>query len=336
MTPGRSQTTHAAGGQPGSEPERSAAQGWTRREQTLVRGAAVRLDGCLATLRRGLGDPTVRQVGTAWWRATRTREGPALQALWPVGADVAVTCWGDGASWLAAHCGRLLGQDDSAEGFDSSGHPLVAEAARRTPWLRLGRTDAVLESLAPAALEQVVTAKEAFRAQRLLALRHGEPVGGEAAVPGGPAEGMRLPLSSAQWRAVPSWEFLRAGVEERRRIPLLAGAARGDSLERLAADGFPADVDTALRSLPGVGDWTSARVRQSALGDADAWSVGDYHVGGLLTYALVGERLDDAACQEVLGPFAGHRYRVERLVLSLGITPERHGPRRSLPGHLPR
>ncbi len=193
----------------------------------------------------------------------------------------------------------------------------------------------MLEALAPAAIEQVVTGKEAFRSQRLLTVRYGDVVGGEAATSGGPAEGMRLPLSAEQWRAVPSWAFVRVGVEERRRIPLVAGASRGRSLERLASPTFTGDVDTALRSLPGVGPWTSAQVRQRALGDSDAWSIGDYHAGGQLTYALVGEKLDDDACEEVLAPFAGHRYRVERLILGLGMGPERHGPRRSLPTHFP-
>lgn len=311
------------------------AAGWSRVTTTTVGGAAQRLDACLRPLQRGTGDPTLRHLDGIWWRTTRTPVGPALQALRRVGADVSVTCWGEGAEWLAAHAGRLLGEADTADGFDPSAHPLVAEAARRRPWLRLGRTDAVLEALAAAAIEQVVTGKEAFRSQRVLVTRFGDPVGGAAAEPGRPAEGMRVPLSAQQWCAVPGWELLRAGVEERRRRPLVAGALRGRSLERLASDGFPLDVDTALRSLPGVGPWTSAQVRQRALGDPDAWSVGDYHAGGLLTYALTGEQLDDDACEEVLAPFAGHRYRVEVLVLSLGIAPDRHGPRRSLPTHLP-
>lgn len=277
----------------------------------------------------------MRRESGAWWRATRTPAGPGLEALWREGADVAVTAWGPGAQWLAGSAARLLGAADDADSFDASHHPLVAEAARRRPWLRLGRTDAVLEALAPAAIEQVVTGAEAFRSIRVLVGRFGDAVGGEAAAAGGPAEGMRVPLSAEQWRAVPSWEFLRAGVDERRRIPLLAAAARGRSLERLASDAFARDRDVALRSLPRVGPWTSAQVRQRALGDADAWSVGDYHAGGQLTYALVGEELDDDACEELLAPFAGHRYRVERLVFGLGIVPERHGPRRSLPTHLP-
>ncbi len=317
-------------------PGTSGEQGtdWTVTATTRVVGAAARLDACLAPLRRGPGDPTVRRVGEPWWRTTRTPEGPALQSLWRDGDDVSVTCWGEGADWLASHAPRLLGSDDSLDGFDPSHHPLVREAARRRPGLRIGRTDAVLEALAPAALEQVVTGQEAFRSQRVLTLRYGDEVGGPAAAPGAPAHRMRLPLSAEQWRRVPSWEFLRAGVEERRRIPLLAGAQRSAALERLITNRL--DPDRALRSLPGVGPWTSAQVRQRAFGDADAWSIGDYHAGRQLTYALTGEQRDDAACEEILAPFSGHRYRVELLVLGFGPLPERHGPRRTLPSHLPR
>ena len=47
------------------------------------------------------------------------------------------------------------------------------------------------------------------------------------------------------------------------------------------------------------------------------------------------EKLDDDGCAELLEPFAGHRYRVELLVGLSGVRVERHGPRRSLPTHLP-
>jgi 3-methyladenine DNA glycosylase/8-oxoguanine DNA glycosylase len=199
----------------------------------------------------------------------------------------------------------------------------------------LGRTDLVLEALAPASIEQVVTGKEAFRAQRLLLQRFGERPGGPALDEQHPAAGMRLPLSATQWLAVPSWEFLRAGVEARRTRAILAGARSARSLERLASDGYTGDSDAALRSLPGVGPWTSAAVRQRALGDADAWSVGDYHVGKNISFVLVGEQLDDDAVTELLEPYRGHRFRVE-VLLSGMPHPERHGPRRSLPTHLPR
>ena len=299
-----------------------------------VTGAARLLDLCLSPLQRGASDPTLRRTSAGWWRTARSPYGAGLQHLVRSGDDVVVTCWGPGTAWLTDQAPRLLGSADDASGFDPSHHRLVAEAHRRRPWLRLGRTDLVLEALAPTSIEQVVTGKEAFLAQRLLLQRFGERPGGPALDEAHPATGMRLPLSAAQWLAVPSWEFLRAGVEARRTRAILAGARTARSLERLASDAYTGDADAALRSLPGVGPWTSATVRQRAMGDPDAWSIGDYHVGHDLSYALVGEQLDDDAVTELLEPYRGHRYRVE-VLLAGAPRPERHGPRRSLPTHLP-
>lgn len=303
--------------------------------ERTVAGTARLLDGCLSPLHHGPADPTLRRTPTGWWRTARSPYGPGLQHLVRSGDDVVVTCWGAGADWLAEQAPRLLGAADDATGFDPSHHRAVAEAHRRRPWLRLGRTDLVLEALAPTSIEQVVTGKEAFRAQRLLLLRFGDRPGGPALDEAHPAWGMRLPLSADQWLAVPSWEFLRAGVEARRTRAILAGARTARSLERLATDTYTGDADAALRSLPGVGPWTSATVRQRAMGDPDAWSVGDYHVGHAISYVLVGEQLDDDAVTEILEPYRGQRYRVEVLLAGLP-GPERHGPRRSLPTHLPR
>ena len=61
----------------------------------------------------------------------------------------------------------------------------------------------------------------------------------------------------------------------------------------------------------------------------------DYHIPGMITLALVGEVLDNDAAREVLEPYRGDRYRVQQLVVASGIRPERRGPRRTLPTHLP-
>lgn len=318
-------------------PAQSTDLGWSTPRRRTVPGAARLADPCLRPLVRGAGDLCLRRGASGWWRATRSPYGPGLSNVAPDGVDLVITSWGPGADWLTEQAPRLFGAVDDVSTFDPGPHRLVVEAHRRRPWLRLGRTDLVLEALAPAAIEQVVTGAEAFRAQHLLVRRFGERPGGPALNPAHPAYGMRLPLSAEQWLAVPSWEFLRAGVEARRTRPLIAGARAGRSLERLAGDAYVGDPEAALRSLPGVGPWTASQVRQRALGDADAWSIGDYHVGGLISYALVGEELDDDAVAEILEPYRGHRYRVEELLLTTaGPRPERHGPRRSLPTHLPR
>lgn len=296
----------------------------------LVDGAAGRLGQCIGRLWRGRADPTVRRAGDQWWRTAQTPEGGVLVHLVDVGNDVRVQAWGPGAGWALEQAPRLLGCHDEA-GFHPE-HPVLRRLVHRFPRLRVGATDLVCESLLPTIVEQKVTAAEAFASINGLTRRLGDPAPGPRFDPGHPAHGMRLPLSAEQWVRIPSWDFLRAGVEQKRSATVVGAARRGRALERTLAAG---DADAALRSLPGIGAWTSARTRQQAHGDADAWSTGDYHLPGIISLALCGEVLDDDGCRELLEPFAGHRYRVELLVLASGVRPERHGPRRTLPSHLP-
>ena len=92
----------------------------------------------------------------------------------------------------------------------------------------------------------------------------------------------------------------------------------------------PEAADRRLRALPGIGQWTSAEVRQRACGDADAVSVGDYHLPAAVGWALAGRKVDDAGMLDLLAPYAGHRYRAARLVELSGVRPPRRGPRMSV------
>ncbi|MFL6064064.1 MAG: DNA-3-methyladenine glycosylase family protein [Friedmanniella sp.] len=285
--------------------------------------------------RRGPGDPTHRKLGDRYLRATRTPVGPALTTIVASGTDLSARAWGEGAEWALDQLPRLLGQEDDPSGFVPR-HPILVEAARRYGHYRVGRTDAVYEALAPACLEQVVTGKEAYRAWRLLVTEYGEVAPGPASDPASAAYEMRVPPRPEVWARVPSWKFLAAGVEERRSRTLVSTASRAAALERTLR-GSHADADRALRSLPGIGPWTSAEVRQRAHGDPDAWSVGDYHVGKDISYALAGEVLDDAAATELLEPYRGHRFRVQTLLSMMGGVARRprRAPRMTLPTHTP-
>ncbi len=304
--------------------------------RTVELGRAPMLSVYVGGHRRGAGDPTHRRLGGSWLRATRNPTGPVLLKLDPVATSVRATAWGEGAEWALDQLPAFLGAADDPAGFTPlPEHSSLVEAHRRFGAdLRIGRSDAVFEALAPACLEQVVTGKEAFRAFRLLAREFGEPAPGPAQDPASAAYGMFVPPTARAWARVPSWRFLAAGVEQRRSRTLVRTAARAEALERtLTWD--PAAVDQALRSFPGVGPWTSAEVRQRSHGDADAWSIGDYHVGKGITWALTGEKLDDEACELLLEPYRGHRYRVQTLLAMAGLRPPRHGPRMTLPTHTP-
>jgi len=288
-----------------------------------------------ALSRRGSGDPTHRRLGDIHLRATRTPAGPALLKVVAAGSRVSARAWGEGAEWALDQLPRLVGEADDPAGFEPRPeHPALVEAARRYGDFRVGRTDAVFEALAPACIEQVVTGKEAFRAWRLLVREFGEPAPGPTQDPESAAFGMFLPPTPYAWSRVPSWRFLAAGVEQRRSRTLVRTAVRAEALERTLNSSTGA-ADRALRSLPGVGAWTSAEVRQRAHGDPDAWSVGDYHVAKDITYTLTGEALDDDACTELLEPYRGHRYRVQALLGMIGGRRPRRAPRMTLPTHTP-
>ncbi len=321
----------------GSQEERLKAERLRGLDREITCDVPVLLDPLIRAHHRGPGDPTHRRLGPGHWlRASLTPEGPVLLRLAAAGAMVAARAWGPGAEWALDQLPMLLGAADDPSGFEPRPeHEALIQAHRRIgAGLRVGRSERVWEALAPACLEQVVTGTEAFRAFRLLVREFGEPAPGPATDPESAAYGMRVPPPAHVWAKIPSWRFLAAGVEQRRSATLVRAAGRATALERsLELDGQAAG--TALRSLPGIGGWTSAEVRQRAHGDADAWSIYDYHVAKHITYALVGEPLDDAACLEILEPYRGHRYRVQLLLNLSAPRLPRRGPRMGLPTHTP-
>ena len=132
-------------------------------------------------------------------------------------------------------------------------------------------------------------------------------------------------------RAVPSWDWLRMHIDpaRSRTVVTVARAARARAHIDLPYD----EVDRRLRSLPGIGVWTSAEVRSRAHGDPDAVSFGDYHVAKDLGWALTGQPVDDAGLATLLEPYRPHRLRVQVLVGLSGVRRPRRGPRMSLPTH---
>lgn len=290
-------------------------------EREWVPGFPLDLAGALAPLRRGRGDPAWQQdAGGPIWRVGTTPEGPAT-ALFRRRADgrVAVQAWGPGADWTLDGVPALLGAEDDPDGFVAH-HPLIADTARRYPNVRFGRSRRVWDQLMPAVLEQKVTGVEARRSWRELCRRFGDPAPGPAPV------GMRVPPTPAQIRAVPDWEWHRAGVDSARRRAILACAAVAHRLERAAELGGEPGREL-LRRVPGIGVWTAAEVAQRAWGDADAVSFGDFHIPSVVGWALLGHDLDDAGLLEVLAPYKPQRQRAVRYVELSGFRRPRFGPR---------
>lgn len=285
-----------------------------------------------STWRRGTGDPTYRvDEAGRHWRVLHTPTGPATVRVLPrpQAGTVEADAWGDGADWALDQLPQLLGADDDPTGFEPRPeHPVLAGAWHVHRHWRVGRGGVVWQALPSAIIEQKVTGQEAFGAQRRLARRFGTPAPGPAA-----DLGLRLTPTPEQLRAIPSWEWLRLPVDHARSATLLRAARVASGLERTIAR---PDADARLRSVPGIGVWTSAEVRQRAHGDADAVSFGDYHVARSIGWALIGEQTDDDAVAELLEPYAGHRYRVQRLLELAGVRHPQHGPRMAPRAHLPR
>jgi 3-methyladenine DNA glycosylase/8-oxoguanine DNA glycosylase len=282
-------------------------------------GWPVDLRATLGSLAHGNGDPTQRVAQGRLWRAGNTPDGPATLALHRAGDAVHAEAWGAGAEWTLDGLPDLLGARDDVTGFAPE-HPLLRSVWRRRPGLRIPRTRAVCDQLVPVILEQKVTGAEAHRSWRELCWRYGEH-------PPGPAPaGMRLPPTPAVLRGLADWDWHRAGVTPQRRQAVRAACAVASRLEEAVAM-EPAAALARLRVVPGVGVWTAAEVAQRAFGDADAVSVGDYHIPGLVGWALLGRSLDDDGMLEVLAEYAPHRHRVVRLVELSGVGKPRFGPR---------
>jgi 3-methyladenine DNA glycosylase/8-oxoguanine DNA glycosylase len=272
----------------------------------------------LLPLMRGTGDPTTRIGLRDAWRATRTAIGPATLHLELAHDRLVATAWGPGAADAIEHAPGWAGLLDDDRDFRPR-HEIVAELHRRLRGVRLTRTRGVSEAMIPAVLEQKVTGLEARRAYRRLTLALAEPAPG-------PTDLMMPPDPSAV-AAMPSFRMHPFGVERRRAERLITLCRRARELDALAD--LPAPRARArMEALPGVGPWTAAELARLALGDADAVSIGDYHLTNVVAWALAGEpRGDDARMLELLEPYAGHRGRVQRLLEAGGIGAPKFGPR---------
>jgi len=271
-------------------------------------------------LMRGPYDPSVRMVDGALWRACMTPMGPATTCIRGDGGHFTAEAWGTGAEWAVAHAPELLGSTDSLDGFAPQGK--LKELHRRNPGLRIPRTRAVYEALLRSVLEQRVQGREAMKSHTQLVKRFG------LRAPG-PME-LYIPPQPDAVMEIPSYDFVPMGVERKRAVALHSVARRAAFANGVADLPNPT-ARQKLELIDGVGVWTAAEVALTALGDADAVPVGDYHAKNLVSFAFTGEpRGDDARMLELLAPYAGHRGRVLMLMAAAGIQAPRFGPRRPL------
>lgn len=294
-----------------------------RRTFRPARPTSLRLT--LGPLVRGRQDPCARVGPDGVWRATRTPVGPGTARYTARAGEITVEAWGPGAAWLAETAPVLVGAHDDDDGF-APADPQVADLRRRFPGLRFPRSQAVFEAAVPSILEQKVIGLEAKRSYRALVVALGEPAPGPAGEAGAGA-GLRVPPGPATVAATPSWAFHRWGVERKRADTIRLAARYAHRLEE-AVEMDPGTAHQRLTALPGMGPWTAAEVATVALGDADAVSVGDFHLKHQVAFAFTGAaRGTDEQMLELLEPYRPHRGRVLRLLALGGIAAPRFGPR---------
>ncbi|MDG4766975.1 DNA-3-methyladenine glycosylase 2 family protein [Solwaraspora sp. WMMD406] len=281
-----------------------------------------RFAASVRSLSMGRYDPCARWIGDTFWWTARTPAGPGTLALRRHGTDLTAVGYGPGADQVVAVADAVAGlRDDGADHFHqhlAKRHPVVGDVARRLSGVRLPATGQVFARTLRAVLEQKVTGVEAYRAYAATIRRFGTPAPG-------PAAGLWVSPDPMVIAAAPYWLFHPLGIEQR-RAETLRRAARVAT--RLDGSGDPATATRRLTSLSGIGAWTAAEVVRVAYADADAVSVGDFHLPNTVAWALAGEvRGDDARMLDLLEPFRGHRGRVCVLLELAGLHAPRFGPR---------
>lgn len=275
-----------------------------------------------ATLRHHTGgrlDPAFRLLADEVWTATRLPTGPATIRLAGEGQRVVAEAWGPGGEEALERAPGLVGAGDDPSGF-APRDPVIRRLAVRFPGVRITRSGAVVEMLVRTVVTQRVTGKEAEASYRRLARAYGDPAPG----PGG----LLLPPDPEVVAGLGYAAFHPLGIERRRAVALIGVASHTRRLTEIAGLPLP-EAYRRLRALPGIGEWTAAKVGLTALGDPDAVPVGDYNLPHALAWLLRGEpRADDRRMLELLEPYRGHRGRVIRLLQASGVHAPRFGPRR--------
>ncbi len=291
-------------------------------ETSITPSGAFSLVRSLSPLRHGPRDPSVRIDDHRVLRAVRTPSGPAAMAIEARSRQIVVRAWGPGADHALATAPDLLGARDDVADWEPARHGLVRELDRRFPGLRMIATGAVFDAAVPAVIEQKVTSREAHASWHRLVWSLGDPAPGPFR--------LRVPPTPEQLASTPYFTYHGFGIERRRADVIRRLASRAVRVEEASC--LPSPLRRArLEAFPGVGPWTSAEVAAVAWADADAVSVGDYHVAPNVVYAFTGRRGgDDDAMLELLEPFRPHRGRVARLVMLSGIRPARRAPGRPL------
>ncbi len=272
----------------------------------------------LGKLNGGTSHSNEQAAGTDLWRASRTPDGPVTLHITVTGTTIEVTAWGPGAHWALHQAPDLLGAQDDPDSFPVH-HRLMRELKPRFRGMRMARTEQVHAALIPVILGQVVTTKEAHRAERRLLEAYGEPAPGPRHLVLQPAPER---LAGLRYE-----DFHPLGIARNKAQIIIEVSKRAKRLEEISQLSAQEGAKR-LQSLRGIGPWTTAIVLGEVLGDADTVAVGDYHLPNTVAWALAGEaRASDKRMLELLEPYRPHRRRAAMMLKLSGISAPKYGPR---------
>ncbi len=284
---------------------------------------------------QGRGRVVARLAGGGWRRAEQGPHGPLVLEVRPTDDRVVLQVWGHAATpaptaeqaldatrgWAGMH------DDPSTFAEVVEDHPVLRHALRQLGAPIIGALPRAAESYGRAVLGQLVQGVEATRSAAQMVTMLGTRTAHDL---------WAYPTREAIGRT-PAHQLRRCGIAQRSAGALHRFAVDEAVFERLRAARRWDVMDQRLRSLPGVGVWTSAETRLY-LGDADAVSYGDYHIPATVGWAI-GERTEtDEAMAELLAPFAPQRGRVIKLLelaarRGMVAAKPRRGPRAAVSAH---
>ena len=266
-------------------------------------------------------DPCCRQADGTFERATLTPAGPGTIRVEWTQSTANVFTWGAGGQWLRESTTSLLGLNDDISTFDPN-HKDVRRIYGQHPRLRIGATHTDWHDLDWLILQQRVSTKEAAYNWKAFVNAWGEPAPG-------PCELMLPPRPEVVGRKNYA-EFHPLGIERKRATYLISAARAASRLQDIT--NLPSvEVSRRLQSVHGIGPWTAGYILATTLGDPDAIVPGDYNLPSTVAWVLAREaRANDERMIELLEPFAGHRWRVCRLMMAAGLKAPRRGPRQAI------
>ncbi|MEE2755392.1 MAG: hypothetical protein VYA30_01970 [Myxococcota bacterium] len=199
-----------------------------------------------------------------------------------------------------------------------TGHPTLERLSRKLPGLHLGVSVSLGYDLIRTVFQQLIEWRDAAKIWRQWVLKFGSQVA---------PNGLYCPPSFEDIQRHPLGHLQACGLSLKRAAVVRELARLGNRL-----DGWVGDDETSLsrrlRTIPGIGNWTIEHCLGFSTNTPDVVITGDYQLPHTVAWVLANEeRADDARMFDLLAPWRGQRWYVQRIIFGSDIRAPRRGPR---------